>query len=179
MAPRLMPEAAFLRECFEYDPLTGILRWKVRPRGHFPSDWSWKRTNTCLAGRAVGKVRSNGYLTTQLSSAGMGRVDLRVHRVVWAMMTDDDPGPLMVDHRNRRRSDNRWANLRLATDDQNCRNTVRSRVMWIEQGVWWRKGRAKPFSASIALGDFATEMEAVAAHEEARRLLIDAPFWNP
>lgn len=40
-------------------------------------------------------------------------------------MTGEDPGDLFVDHINRDPSDNRWANLRLATRSQNGANSVR------------------------------------------------------
>lgn len=45
----------------------------------------------------------------------------RAARVAWLWVTGEWP-PETVDHRNRDRTDDRWANLRLATVTENLRN---------------------------------------------------------
>jgi len=32
----------YLREAFDYDPKTGVLTWRKRPREHFNTDRGWK-----------------------------------------------------------------------------------------------------------------------------------------
>jgi hypothetical protein len=83
-----------------------------------------------------------------------------------------------VDHINRDQSDDRWVNLRLATRQQNQRNT-RSRK---RNGL---KGAYKNVSGStwqstitinnknIHLGTFKTEMEAHKAYQKAREVLYE------
>jgi hypothetical protein len=44
-----------------------------------------------------------------------------VHRIIWKMMTGEDPD-LEIDHVNGSRADNSWANLRPATHTQNSQN---------------------------------------------------------
>ena len=44
-----------------------------------------------------------------------------VHRVIWSLFYED-PGQLLIDHKNRDPSDNRISNLRLATRGQNTMN---------------------------------------------------------
>ena len=36
----MKPTKALVRELLDYDPPTGVLRWKQRKRKHFPSDWA-------------------------------------------------------------------------------------------------------------------------------------------
>src|SRR5690606_3787035 len=61
-------------------------------------------------------VTSNGYLVVYAK----GRL-FRAHRLAWVLMTGDWPAH-DIDHINRNRADNRWANLREATRGQNLRN---------------------------------------------------------
>jgi hypothetical protein len=41
------------------------------------------------------------------------------HRLIWRLVTGEDPGPLQVDHKDHDRTNNSWHNLRLATNSQN------------------------------------------------------------
>jgi hypothetical protein len=63
---------------------------------------------------------SHGYILIRLD--GMLH---RAHRLAWFYVTGEWP-PLGIDHSNLDRADNRWHNLRLATQSQNCAN-VRTR----------------------------------------------------
>ncbi len=46
----------------------------------------------------------------------------QLHRIIWRMVTGEDPGEHEVDHVNGNRSDNRWTNLRLCVRKNNQRN---------------------------------------------------------
>jgi len=95
-----------LRYLLNYDPDTGKFTW-LHPT-----------SNRVAAGRQAGNLDSLGYIQISLD----GR-DYRGHRLAWLYMTGKIP-EAEVDHVNRDRSDNRWANLRVATREENARNRV-------------------------------------------------------
>jgi hypothetical protein len=114
----------FLRECFEYNPETGILTWKERPLEHFSHCIyplrEYSRFNTRYAGKPVG-TPNRGYLQTRLHIGGIRGTrytTVNVHRICIALMTGDWP-PEDTDHYNGIHSDNRWCNIRPATRSQN------------------------------------------------------------
>ena len=158
MADKSMPDVAYLRECFHYDPDTGVLRWR-----HRPNVAAWR--NGKLAGKAATRLRE-GYLMVCLDGRAYG-----VHRVAWKMMKGRDPSDL-IDHINGDRSDNRWNNLRAATNQENQWNkSTTKKTSGLPKGVYFRAGRRLPYSAAIVLGSFSTIEEASAARDEAAQRL--------
>ena len=96
--------AELARSLFTYEPDTGVLRWRVRTH------------QKNQVGDVAGTVTKLGYVRVMYKQrCYMG------HRVAWAVHHGVWPEK-QVDHRNRRRGDNRIANLRLATQAQNARN---------------------------------------------------------
>jgi hypothetical protein len=95
----------------------------------------------------------------------------RAHRVIWSIV-HDDPGPMVVDHINGDRSDNRIANLRLVSQQENTKNCgLKSNSRYGNFGV--RKNRHK-WNARISvggrdvfLGSFSTLDDALKARREA------------
>ena len=100
MAAIKLPSQDYLRQRFDYDPQTGRLVWR---------DWPGQRNG--WAGRTAGTSRN-------YSRVRVDGTDFKTHRVVWKLMTGNDPGEY-IDHINHDRTDNRWCNLRLATHQQN------------------------------------------------------------
>lgn len=93
-----------LREVLDYDPWTGVFRWKINP------------ARTKLAGKVAGCITSDGYLTIQ--------VDGEVHtggRLAFLYLQGEWPLH-QIDHRDLNKANNVWNNLRPATRSQNCRN---------------------------------------------------------
>lgn len=97
----------FLRAFLSYDPETGVLTWK----------WSRARAKR---GSVAGTIGDDGYVRIGLTEDGY-KGQYRAHRIAWAMMTGEWP-KWEIDHRDLNRSNNAWANLRLATPAENCSN---------------------------------------------------------
>lgn len=103
--------ASYLRQRLDYDPDTGLLTW--RHSVGIPQSWLAK-----YVGRiALDALTSDGYRRGTIDGQSFS-----THRVVWAIQTGFWP-VLQIDHINRVRSDNRFANLREATSVDNQRNT--------------------------------------------------------
>lgn len=146
-----------VREMFDYDPLTCVLRRK-------------KRYYRFQAGAIVGSKKKNGYITTKVYSRYFA-----CHRLAWAHYYGEWPNG-HIDHINGNPSDNRIVNLRVVSDQQNAFN----RKAWATnksgfKGVTW-KPRIKRWVANIHinnqqthLGCFDTPEEAHAAYMAAAR----------
>lgn len=68
-------------------------------------------------GDTVGCIGKRGYFVANID----GKIQY-LHRVAWLYMTGAWP-TRKVDHKNRVKTDNRWKNLRLASDSQNAANS--------------------------------------------------------
>ena len=103
-----LPDQETLVRLFDYDPETGVLTWRVRPA-----------VNSRLhPGDLAGTLHHSGYI-----QVGVDGVIYLAHRLIWKRQTGCDPDP-EVDHRNRVRNDNRWANLREATVSEQLVNRL-------------------------------------------------------
>lgn len=170
-------DAELLRSLLDYDPITGALTWRPRPREMFKRDSLWKRWNSRYAGRgAFLQVSHKGYLTGQIF-----RTSYRAHRVIWAMMTGSWP-PDQIDHINGVRSDNRLANLRAVSGQENMRNQrmpVNNTSGAV--GVTWDKRRRRWLAnlvvsgRCIYIGSYALKDDAIAA----RRAAQDRHGYHP
>lgn len=133
--------------------------------------------------RALGYDPETGRIPSQRAGTDRGYAQVwietryyRVHRVAWAVMTGAWP-EFHIDHINHDKLDNRWSNLRQATNIQNMQNsrvTCKSRsgvkgVHWCPDrkrwGAWICVNRKR-----IGLGRFKTIEEAREAYERAARL---------
>lgn len=135
-----------LRELLRYDPDTGLFYWKVSRR-------------QMKAGEIAGHIRKDGY-----NHIGAGFEKFLAHRLAWLFMTGAWP-TCDLDHINRRRADNRWANLREAPGGVNARNSIKRVSKLGIRGV--TKARSGKFEAHIGhdrrliyLGTFPTAAEA-------------------
>ena len=96
-----------LKEVLSYDPETGIFTRKGIP---------------CRSGsvRSVGSV-AGAYLPAGYITIMVDYKAYLAHRLAWLYMAGSWPS-LAVDHKNGQKDDNRWANLREATAQQNAFN---------------------------------------------------------
>ena len=151
---------ALVRELFDYEPETGILRWRR------------KGCKSAVIGEPAGYPHSAGYLQIYFT----GYYPQVVHRVIWAIVHGEWPAA-EIDHRNGIRSDNRISNLRLASTAENAQNVKRARPFNKTGllGVTLARDRFVTTIVSnkkrIYLGIFATAAEAHAAYIHAKRSL--------
>ena len=149
--PRPLPAAERLRELLKYDAETGTLTWLV----------SCGRQR---AGAMAGSPNGLGYRIICVDGHSY-----LAHRLIWRIVTGDDPGPMQIDHINLDRGDNRIANLRLATQSQN-RNNSRARRQGLKGVIPSGKGfqaQIKVLGTRLYLGYYPTEQEAHHAYAAA------------
>lgn len=89
-----------------YEPTTGRLSWKVR------------KAQRIHVGDVAGRPNNTGYLQVRIDG-----VTHCVHRLAWLFVHGELP-PYDLDHIDSDRSNNRIANLRLATRSENLENTL-------------------------------------------------------
>jgi hypothetical protein len=180
MTARPLPPAKFLRECFRYDPETGLFWWKQRPNSHFPTEevaYYWNLRHGGAA--AFQSADKDGYLRCEVVFEG-SRMHLRASRVAWKMHFDEEPE--MVDHRDLDVANNRLANLRASDRFGNRHNAPGHRTHDLPKGVSRDRGkfRAKGgYKGQIfRLGSFDTPAEAHEAYCAWARPL-HGEFFNP
>ena len=175
-----MISVQFLKECVNYNPETGLFKWKVRPPYHFKEGRYGKESickawNEKYAGKdAFIHPNGRGYLTGTIGSKHYS-----AHRAAYAMMTGEWP-VWTVDHINRIPTDNRFCNLREATPAQQMMNSVK-RKKQVRGVACHKRGEKIRYSAAIRvhLGYFDTEEEAAKAYEEAAKKVHDREFYLP
>ena len=164
-----LPSLEYLRSRLDYNPKTGVLTWRPKP-GDSREERRW---NSRYAGKPTGHLRPDGYLEVNL--------DYRLilaHRIAYALGKGKPiPESYEVDHRNRKRSDNKLRNLRLATNVQNsCNGSGRQNVdPSIPRGVSWHRGagkwqaRLRVYGRRLHLGSYHDLSEASRVVEKARK----------
>ncbi len=154
-----MVSAEYVRQILDYDALTGIFFWKI------------KVGMRAVIGQPAGSIGQHGYLVIGIS----GKV-YQAHRLVWLWITGEWPQK-DIDHKNLIKNDNRWSNLRLASDKENCANrAIRADSQTGFKGVSLRKSgkyRARIQTKDgnrLHLGDFDTAELAHAAYANATKI---------
>lgn len=111
----------YLKECFDYNPHKGELVWRERPRHHFATEAAWKCFLTKYPRQVAGHEKYYTDFKTYNEICFYGSVNWFAHRLIWKLVTGDDPGSdFDIDHINGDTLDNRWVNLRLTK--HNMRN---------------------------------------------------------
>ena len=151
-----MLTATRLREVLFYDPESGLFTWKVAPNGRI------------TIGQIAGSPGNEGYISIKID-----RVLYRAHRLAWLYMTGEWPQN-KVDHKNRDVADNKWSNLRAATNQQNCFNQgVRRNNKAGLKGVHWHK-QTKKWAAAIAIDGVQTHLGLFPSAERAHQAYAEA-----
>jgi hypothetical protein len=138
-----------LRELLDYDPETGVFRWKMNRR----------------RGKVAGTLRPDGY--RQIGIDGCLYLE---HRLAWLYVNGEWPAD-EIDHRNRERAGNQVESLRPATRPQNFANSIGKGSTSGFKGVsaYGQKWRARICVEGnhIFLGYFDTVDDARAAYWQA------------
>lgn len=152
------------KELLDYDPSTGIFLWKV------------DRRYAVKAGDVAGCVQPSGYRYIQIN-----RRAFRAPRLAWLFVHGVWPTH-QIDHINGQKDDNRIANLRDVTAQQNSCNTVYRRaktsaftgVSKRRNGKW--VAHLNRGNKSFAVGTFDSEEAAHQAYVAARDCYDAAVF---
>lgn len=174
-----LPSRKYLRECFDYDPETGELKWIYRPREHFDREVGWKIWTRRFAGTVAGdgcNRRKNGkkkYSAVAISILGRGVQIFQVTRIICGLMGVNLPKGHLVDHINHDIWDNRWCNLRVVTASQNQHNKAGHSKWSLPKGVSPFHGKFRAVISvnkkQIRLGIFVSVEEAANAYARAAR----------
>lgn len=173
MAFQALPCPTVMRQLMDYDAETGVLRWKEQKTPHFlnlagPKKAVLARWN----GRAAGRVALGSNSKTGRKRGSVGGLSVFAHRAAWVIYYGAWPSA-EIDHINGDFTDNRIANLRLATRAENARNRgpvpgSASRFKGIyrtENGKWFSQINLSGRSTHI--GTYKSEDEAALAYNAA------------
>ena len=133
----------------DYDLNNGVVRWKHRSidlfTGRFPKQ-TYGMWNTRYNGAVVGVKDHHGYLMARIYSKRDS-----VARLAFAYVTDEWPD--LIDHIDHIRDNNKWANLRSVSAEDNSRNqTMNNGNKSGYAGICWIASRSK-WSVSINKGE--------------------------
>lgn len=153
-----LPSQAELLRLFDYDPVTGVLRWRIRPPNA-----------PFKAGSVAGTLGTRGYVVI-----GIRRKYYYAQRLIWKLVTGIDPDD-QIDHADLDRSNNRWSNLRQADNGKNRWNSKLAKNNTTGFKGVVRKDRCRKFYAILQekskgakrLGGFDTAEEAAQAWQAA------------
>jgi hypothetical protein len=163
--PKKQPTAARLRELLDYDPATGIFKWKKRPC-----------IRSCVRpGDEAGFTGPRGYSVIQIDGC-----QIMSHRLAWLHFYGSFPRDT-VDHIDRNKSNNAISNLREASISEQRGNLSPSKtqtdgfrgIYWDPKRKSWQARQAKRF-----LGRFREMHDAVRAFDEAAKLYYGS-FYTP
>lgn len=97
------PSIARIREVLAYDPITGVLTWKIT-------------SGRAVAGREAGNMDASiGYHRLRVDGTA-----ILSHHCAWAIMTGEWVD--QIDHIRGKEVGNMWDNLRLSTQSENMQN---------------------------------------------------------
>lgn len=160
-----------LKEILSYDPETGLFTRKVTT------------SNSAIRGSIAGynSLGSSGNRYCEILYNG---TRYKAHNLAWLYMVGTFP-KREIDHINRVKYDNRWANLREATRSQNTANSTNSRNKSGYKGVSLETKTGK-FKAEICcsykkytLGRFNTAEDAARAYDvKAKELFKEFAVLN-
>jgi hypothetical protein len=152
-----LPPLEVLNTLLNYDPETGVFRWK-----------QLLRRNQISEDSIAGSLKENGYIVITISNK-----QYPAHRLAYKMYYGIEPHG-MLDHIDLNKSNNRINNLRIATIAQNHANTKaritnRTGVKGVSLRSHGYIARFRFNKKEIHLGTYKTIKEASLAYEQATK----------
>jgi hypothetical protein len=157
------PSQEHVHEWLIYDPETGVFTWRKKPRGGRRRE----------VGGIAGTVNKLGYRLIGLGSYGQ----VFAGRVAWIYCHGSIPDGMEVDHRDCNTGNDRLANLRLATSQEQKRNrrVQTNNISGLKgayyhacrKGKKWRSQIKADYGKLVFLGYFHTAQEAHEAYKAA------------
>jgi hypothetical protein len=105
MKPIPLPNIERINQLVDYNKEDGSFVWKIY------------RGGKAKVGTLAGSFRTDGYHAICIDCHSY-----KSSRLAWFIVTGEDPKEFDIDHINGDVADNRFCNLRIATESQNCSN---------------------------------------------------------
>lgn len=149
-----------IKSLLSYNPENGLFIWLKKPN----------KFNHMEIGDVAGTThKKHGYVVI-----GCDKKYYKAHRLAWFFTYGVWP-EIDIDHINSVKHDNRLANLRLATREQNCQNERKARsnnktgLLGVHYKDGWYRARLHVNGKEKYLGQFKTSKEAYECYLKAKR----------
>jgi HNH endonuclease/AP2 domain len=148
------------KELFSYNPEEGILRWRKWAGGCCRKD--------LIAGYRKQTKGKPTYWVVMLKNKNH-----KVHQIIWVYMTGKWPDKF-IDHEDLDGTNNKWSNLRLASNGQNMMNgSLRSDNTTGVKGISWDQRRGN-FRARLVVDGIEKYLGSFDDVEEAAKVRAEA-----
>ena len=113
-----------LKHFLHYDPLTGVFIWRERTPAMFNDTKQRSAQHRCAVWNARYAHKVAGRLSMGYIGISINDKKYQAQCLAWLYMMGEWPSHI-VDHKNRKKDQNNWDNLRAATKSQNSANSTK------------------------------------------------------
>jgi hypothetical protein len=149
-----LPSLEYIRSVLDYDPETGIFKWKARV------------ANCLHPGAIAGHIRDDGYRVIKFNHKA-----LKAHRIAWLLTYGEWPKQ-DIDHINGIPGDNRICNLRDISHRMNGCNRKENREGKLAGASYHKK--ARKWAAQLKVKDKVIHLGLFPTMEEAHQAYMKA-----